>query len=122
MWINVKNAPYSAVGDGSADDTAAIQAALDDAAFGSTSERNAVYFPPGLYRITDTLLLTKGMGVRLIGVGRVQGSTAYLPPGYRGRDTGAVLFWDGDPGESLLKIHGTNFGTVESSAPKSRGA
>jgi hypothetical protein len=44
--VSVKD--FGAVGDGVADDTAAIQAALD-AGFGT------VYFPAGTYRITDTL-------------------------------------------------------------------
>jgi hypothetical protein len=48
-FINVKNAPFNAVGDGTTDDTAAIQAALNAAA-----GRN-VYVPAGTYRITSTL-------------------------------------------------------------------
>lgn len=46
--INVKAAPYSAVGDGVADDTRAIQAAWDDAR--KTGGR--VWLPPGEYRIS----------------------------------------------------------------------
>ena len=57
-WINVKtDITPAAVGDGMADDTAALQAAfarLDDK---STAPR-IFYFPPGTYRITDTLTLT----------------------------------------------------------------
>ena len=41
-----------AVGDGMADDTAAIQDRLDEA---SSNARGTVYFPPGNYRITQTL-------------------------------------------------------------------
>lgn len=43
---------YGAVGDGSADDTRALQAALD-AAFGGTPA--LLVIPPGVYRIADTL-------------------------------------------------------------------
>jgi hypothetical protein len=45
-FVNVKDAPYYAKGDGSTDDTDAIQAAIDDApATGGT-----IYFPSGVYR------------------------------------------------------------------------
>ena len=53
-WLNVKSAPFNAAGNGIADDTAAIQAALTKA-----SEENSptptVYLPPGTYKITGTL-------------------------------------------------------------------
>ena len=50
-WINVKtDVTPAAVGDGRADDTAALQAALDRKATGKT-----IYLPPGTYRITQTL-------------------------------------------------------------------
>jgi hypothetical protein len=51
--INVKD--FGAVGDGVADDTEAIQAALD--ATISSPSFKPVYFPAGEYRITDTLLI-----------------------------------------------------------------
>lgn len=62
--LNVKT-DFGAAGDGSADDTAEIQACFD-AAFGSSASPNglnwqlnkAVYFPVGEYRITSELTLT----------------------------------------------------------------
>ncbi|MBP1994276.1 glycosyl hydrolase family 28-related protein [Paenibacillus eucommiae] len=51
---------FGAVGDGVADDTAAIQQALDTG--------KAVYLPRGAYRVTDTLVFKKS-GSRLIGEG-----------------------------------------------------
>jgi hypothetical protein len=54
--INVKEPPYNAVGNGIADDTAAIQAAID--ACRSGVPRNTVYLPPGRYKITAPLWLT----------------------------------------------------------------
>lgn len=48
--INVKEAPYSAVGNNNADDTAALQAALDNAPDGTI-----VYLPAGRYKITAPL-------------------------------------------------------------------
>ena len=53
-WLNVKSAPYNAAGDGVADDTAAIQAALTDAGK-RRSATPTVYFPPGTYKIAATL-------------------------------------------------------------------
>jgi hypothetical protein len=47
--INVRQAPYDAVGDGEKDDTAALQRALD--------ENEAIFLPKGAYRITAPLRL-----------------------------------------------------------------
>ena len=46
--ISVKDAPYNAVGDGSTDDTSAIQSALN-------SNHKSIYFPTGDYVITAPL-------------------------------------------------------------------
>jgi hypothetical protein len=54
--INVKDAPYSAKGDGVTDDTAAIQAAVNaayTAGGGSTGAGAKVYFPDGKYIVTS---------------------------------------------------------------------
>lgn len=57
--LNVKNAPYSAYGDGTHDDTAAIQAAITACPAGQ-----AVYIPEGTYRISASLNLKSNMAVR----------------------------------------------------------
>lgn len=67
--ISVKD--YGALGDGVTDDTAAIQAALDDIVNLETTGI-ALNFPPGLYIISDTLNIpvTEGLGLIIQGSGR----------------------------------------------------
>jgi Pectate lyase superfamily protein len=64
--VSVKD--HGAMGDGSADDTVAILAAIDEAKVAG----KAVYFPPGTYRITSSLVLDSthgGFARGLIGEG-----------------------------------------------------
>jgi hypothetical protein len=84
-WVSVKKA--GAVGDGVADDTAAIQKVFDGVASGMV-----IYFPAGTYRVTASLLLKPK--VRVIGVWIVG----------HGRDT--TLVWDGPAGQPLWLDHG----------------
>lgn len=58
--VNVRHAPWSASGDGTSDDTSALQSALRSGA-------KAVFVPPGLYRLTQTIFVPAG--VRLFGAG-----------------------------------------------------
>jgi pectate lyase-like protein len=64
-WFNVKNPAYGATGDGSTDDTAAIQAAIDDC---MARGKGVVYFPGGTYKVTATLEADSD-GVTLAGAG-----------------------------------------------------
>lgn len=68
-WINVQDAAYGATGDGSTDDTGAIQAAIDAAVDGDT-----IYFPrpSAFYRITATITVNKRL--------HLLGSSAYGSP------------------------------------------
>ncbi len=59
VFSSVKTPPYGAKGDGKADDTAAIQKALDDC-----PEGKAVLLPEGTYRLTATLKISKGIVLR----------------------------------------------------------
>jgi hypothetical protein len=86
--INVKEAPYLAKGNGRADDTAALQKAIDDCPAGK-----AVFLPRGMYR-TSAELVIKGKGIVLRGAGPKQTrlecvSTGGSILGIRGSGTGA---------------------------------
>ncbi len=95
-WISVKtDVTPAAIGDGVADDTAALQKAIDGVKDGSV-----IYFPAGTYRITDTLRFkinrttndgpkNRVLGVSIIGHGR-----------------GTTIVWDGPAGKSMLEESG----------------
>lgn len=51
---------YGAIGDGVTDDTAAIQAAIDSLGAPSSASSGTVYFPRGIYKITDSIYLNYG--------------------------------------------------------------
>jgi hypothetical protein len=51
VFVNVKDPPYNATGDGTTDDTTAIQAAIN----ALPARGGTVYFPPGDYRISAAL-------------------------------------------------------------------
>jgi len=88
-WINVKtDVTPAAIGDGVADDTKALQEALDQIT-PDTGIKKTVYLPPGTYRITHTLQLTTQE--YLIQGGLVLG---------HGRATRIV--WDGNEGGTML--------------------
>jgi hypothetical protein len=63
IYFNVKDSPYNATGDGSTDDTTAIQAAIDAAEVAG----GTVYFPPGSYKVTGLTIAANG--VQLLGDG-----------------------------------------------------
>jgi hypothetical protein len=62
--INVRKAPYNATGDGTTDDSTAIQNAINAATAGQV-----VYLPQGTYRIESGLSFNKGITLRGDGPG-----------------------------------------------------
>jgi hypothetical protein len=83
-YVNVREAPYSAVGDGKTDDTKAIQAALN-AVEGAGG--GIVFVPTGSYLIATHL--TVPGGTALVGVGRAP-----------------LLYAPKYPGSTLLAVEG----------------
>jgi hypothetical protein len=63
-WANVKTT-YGAIGNGTADDTTALQRALNKV--GTSGHASVLYLPAGTYRITKTLRLSHRIYVSLIG-------------------------------------------------------
>lgn len=64
--VSVTDARFGATGDGSTDDTASIQAAID-ATFDSGG--GVVYLPPGIYIVSGVPCLRMRTGVNIIGAG-----------------------------------------------------
>ena len=100
-WLSVK--ACGAVGDGVADDAAAIQSAYDKV--GKPNQLHVVYFPPGTYRITKTLTIV--------------GDTAGIVIIGHGRDT--VLAWDGEKGGSMYWSNGVHRSRYEGLTYDGRG-
>ncbi|MDQ8184344.1 glycosyl hydrolase family 28-related protein [Pelagicoccus sp. SDUM812002] len=63
VYLDAKE--FGVVGDGKADDTEAIQSAIN--AVQAKSEYGVLYVPEGIYRVSDTIYIWKG--IRLIGFG-----------------------------------------------------
>jgi hypothetical protein len=97
-WVDVKNCTIltggpNALGDGSADDTKAIQAVLDYLHTNRYSgHKLTLYFPPGTYKITSTLTLNEVAGIQIIGCGS---------------DT--TLKWEGAKGGAMFWPNSTDF-------------
>lgn len=96
--INVKD--FGAAGDGATDDTAAIQAAIDQCA--ASGVNGTVILPPGIYKTTTTLTITAT--TRIIGSGYV-GATAFGPDKW----AGSMIRYSGTAGTAAIQVgDGTN--------------
>src|SRR5580658_592621 len=113
-WANVKS-NYGAIGNGVADDTAAIQNALND--LGQIGKPQVLYLPPGTYKITSTLNLTGspasgsaafGWG----GVGIVGDNPATTTIKWAGPSGGAMLIQNGGVGTRYSRLTWDGSGTA----------
>jgi len=101
-WANVR--AQGAKGDNAADDTAAIQKAIDT--------HRVVYFPAGFYRVTDTLKLRPD--TVLIGL-HPSLTQIVLPdgtPGYQGAGAPKALVASAAGGDNIVSGLGLNTGGV----------
>lgn len=96
VFASVKDAAYGAVGDGKADDTAAIQKAID-----ACPEKHAVLIPAGTYRLTAMLNLAKN-GVVLRGEG--PDKTRLINEATE-KHTISICNWDNIIATKILKGH-----------------
>jgi len=90
-WANVKT-DYGAVGDGKADDTAALQKALDT--FGAKSP--VLYLPAGTYRITKGLEKTSGLYLSIVGEDPAR----------------TIIKWDGGDDGVMLLCNGMTYSKI----------
>ncbi len=74
ICANVRNSPYNAQGDGAADDTLAIQSAINDCAIGQV-----VFLPSGTYRITAPIRVKSNVTLRGAGMSKtvIRGAAGY---------------------------------------------
>jgi len=94
MPVDPRATVVHATGDGSSDDSAAIQAALDAAA--NKGQGGVVFLPSGRYRISRSLLIP--LAVRLYGVGPTRPVLLLAPntPGFQKGVANMVIFTGGD--------------------------
>jgi hypothetical protein len=86
-WKNLKT-DFGAVGDGKADDTAALKAALEKVQNGQV-----LYLPAGTYRVTQPFVWSNRKGVALLGEDPAK----------------TIVRYDGPAGEAMLTLHGVSY-------------
>lgn len=90
-WKNVQT-DYGAKGDGITDDTAAIQAALDELRF--HKEHCVLYFPAGVYRVTKTVGTLRAAHQECLGVSVIGADPATTIIKWDGPANGVIFNYD----------------------------
>ena len=101
--INVKDAPYNALGDGVTDDYDAIQAAIYDAV-GPSQDGGNIYFPNGVYLHSQGFDYDGGGGTGAVGV-VLEGES----PGLSGADAGVIVRYTGALIDAQVSCTGIGF-------------
>ena len=104
--VNVKDDPYLAKGDGTTDDTAAIQAAITAGAGG------VIFIPAGSYKVTDTLVIPEKTTLR--GAGR--GSTELL---FYNTDADGIQLGNSASAITFLRLQGIEIDMTNSTGTSS---
>jgi hypothetical protein len=89
-WANAKS-EFGAVGDGAADDTAALQRGLS--ALGAPNHSPILFLPSGTYRITRTLSLLSSIHVAVVGADPAT----------------TTIVWDGEVGGTMMTLNGVAY-------------
>ncbi|MDO1449806.1 glycosyl hydrolase family 28-related protein [Rhodocytophaga aerolata] len=111
-WVNVKT-KYGAKGDGTTDDTQALQKALNEIGIGGENNPQVLYIPPGTYLISAGLTMSNRHYISIIGedpattkikwVGAVEGTMLYLNGVSYSRFT--RITWDGSSKANTAIAH-----------------
>jgi hypothetical protein len=132
-WINVKSpgiytqetSTPNAVGDGCADDTAAIQGVLNwvsNVSGGSMGRRPTVYFPPGTYKITSTLTINRTHPATSATSCNMVGSGINTVIKWCGPSGGAMIWPNNDSACRFLGFVWDGNGNGSSASPGTQGA
>ncbi len=89
-WLNAKTG-FGAKGNGVTDDTAALQAAFDEAAKGTVN--STLYLPAGTYLITRTLTINNHINVSIVGADPKT----------------TVIKWGGAAHGTMMQVNGTAY-------------
>ena len=90
-WRDLRK-DYGAVGDGNADDTAALQSALDDLI--KHEEACVLYIPAGIYRLTDTVKTVRTVHTDCQGVSIIGEDPESTVLRWDGAQDGTMFQWD----------------------------
>ena len=101
-WVNVR--ALGAKGDNAADDTAAVQKAID--------AHRVVYFPAGFYRVTDTLKLRPDTVLVGLHPSLTQIVLPDRTPGYQGVGAPKALVQSAAQGDAIVSGLGLNTGGI----------
>jgi hypothetical protein len=89
-WTNLKKL-YGAVGDGTEDDTEAIQRALNE--LGKPGHSPVLWIPSGTYRITKTLMLISNINISIVGEDPAT----------------TTILWDGPADDRMFWVNGVAY-------------